>query len=209
MRKFILHRNVVGQAKFRRRPLCGTRHYSADYRRRSPLQQVTCRYKALHAEQQLKDAPELSDASPVFRCTVVTMGAPVRFFECTDKVPHLDVDSVRSLTGTSFAVAYFARMMMPLLFLGDDWTANERVEIHRLEKFCEASDDWLLECSHTDAGDPWCVVYDERHQRSVVHIARLERRLVVVMPRAQRVVYTTSMTAAVEMALNELRSHGP
>jgi hypothetical protein len=83
--------------------------------------------------------------------------------------------------------------MMPLLFLGHDWTANERAEIRRLEKFCEASNDWILECSHTDAGDPWCV----------------ERRLVVVMPRAQRVAYTTSMTAAVEMALNELRSHGP
>jgi hypothetical protein len=99
--------------------------------------------------------------------------------------------------------------MMPLLLLGHDWTANERAETRRLEKFCEASNDWILECSHTDARDPWCVVYDERHQRIVVHIARLERRLVVVMPRAQRVAYTTSMTAAVEMALNELRSHGP
>src|SRR4029453_13640842 len=88
-------------------------------------------------------------------------------------------------TGTSFAVAHFARMM-PLLLLGHDWTANERAEIRRLEKFCEASDDWILECSHTDAGDPWCVVYDERHQRIVVHIARLEGRLVVVMPRARR-----------------------
>jgi hypothetical protein len=39
--------------------------------------------------------------------------------------------------------------------------------------------------------------------------ASRERRLVVVMPRAQRVAYTTSMTAAVEMALNDLRSHGP
>jgi hypothetical protein len=91
-----------------------------------------------------------------------------------DKVPHLDVDSVRSLTGTSFAVAYFARMM-PLLFLGHDWTANERVEIHRLEKFCEASDDWLLECSHTDAGDPWCVVYDERRVWCAANTTTRER----------------------------------
>jgi hypothetical protein len=67
MRKFILDRNVFRQAKFRRRPLCGTRHYSADYRRRSPLQRVACRYKALHAEQQLKDPPEFSDASPALR----------------------------------------------------------------------------------------------------------------------------------------------
>jgi hypothetical protein len=67
--------------------------------------------------------------------------------------------------------------MMPVRFLAHDWTADERAEIRRLEKFCEASDDWILECSHTDAGDPWCVVYDERHQRSVVHIARFEGRL--------------------------------
>jgi hypothetical protein len=98
--------------------------------------------------------------------------------------------------------------MMPVPFLAHDWTADERAEIRRLEKFCEASDDWILECSHTDAGFPWCVVYDERHQRSVVHIARFEGRLVVVMPRAQRVANTTSMMAAVDMALNELRSHG-
>jgi hypothetical protein len=95
--------------------------------------------------------------------------------------------------------------MMPVPFLAHDWTADERAEIRRLEKFCEASDDWILECSHTDAGDPWCVVYDERHQRSVVHSARFEGRLVVVMPRAQRVA---NMMAAVDMALNELRSHG-
>jgi hypothetical protein len=135
------------------------------------------------------------DQTLVWRVAASSSGSPARALH-------------ESLTGTSFAVAHFARMM-PLLFLGHDWTANERAEIRRLEKFCEASDDWILECSHTDAGDPWCVVYDERHQRIVVHIARLERRLVVVMPRAQRVAYTTSMTAAVEMALNELRSHGP
>jgi hypothetical protein len=58
--------------------------------------------------------------------------------------------------------------MMPLLFLGHDWTANERAEIRRLEKFCEASNDWILECSHTDAGDPWCVVYDDRASRAPV-----------------------------------------
>jgi hypothetical protein len=38
---------------------------------------------------------------------------------------------------------------------------------------CEASNDWILECSHTDAGDPWCVVYDERHQRIVLSISRV------------------------------------
>ena len=41
---------------------------------------------------------------------------------------------------------------------------------------------WSLDCDHTDAGDPWCVIYDQQHHRIVLHIARIERRYVVVWP---------------------------
>jgi hypothetical protein len=41
---------------------------------------------------------------------------------------------------------------------GQDWTDSERAEIRRLEKVCDASEHWTLECSQTDIGDPWCVV---------------------------------------------------
>src|SRR2546430_749573 len=66
------------------------------------------------------------DQTLVWRVAASSSGSPARALH-------------ESLTGTSFAVAHFARMM-PLLFLGHDWTANERAEIRRLEKFCEASD---------------------------------------------------------------------
>ena len=50
---------------------------------------------------------------------------------------------------------------------------------------------WSLDCDHTDAGDPWCVIYDEQHHRIVLHIARIERRYVVVWPWESRSAETT------------------
>jgi hypothetical protein len=34
-----------------------------------------------------------------------------------------------------------------------NWTESERAEIRRLEKLCDASEHWTLECSQTDIGD--------------------------------------------------------
>ena len=56
-----------------------------------------------------------------------------------------------------------------------DWSESERAEIGRLEKVCDASEHWTLECSHTDVGDPWCIIYDQEHHRTVLHIARIVR----------------------------------
>jgi hypothetical protein len=69
---------------------------------------------------------------------------------------------------------------------GQDWTESERAEIRRLEKVCDASEHWTLECSQTDIGDPWCIVYDREYRRIILHIARIERQYVVVWPREQR-----------------------
>ena len=88
---------------------------------------------------------------------------------------------------------------------GKNWSEHERAEIARLEAVCSATDQWSLECDHTDAGDPWCVIYDQQHHRIVLHIARIERRYVVVWPRDGRSAETSSMTAAVELALERLR----
>ena len=41
----------------------------------------------------------------------------------------------------------------------------------------------------------------------ILHIARIERRYVVVWPWESRSAETTSMTAAVEMALERLRGY--
>jgi hypothetical protein len=88
-----------------------------------------------------------------------------------------------------------------------DWTDNERAEIRRLEQLCDASQDWLLECSHTDAGDPWCIIYDQQQEGIILHIARIDRQYVVVWPREQRSAKTSVMALAVKIALDGLKSY--
>ena len=90
---------------------------------------------------------------------------------------------------------------------GKNWSEHERAEIGRLEAVCSGTDHWSLECDHTDAGDPWCIIYDQQHHQIVLHIARIERRYVVVWPREGRSAETPSMTSAVEMALERLRAY--
>ena len=89
---------------------------------------------------------------------------------------------------------------------GKDWTDNERAEIRRLEKVCDASEHWTVECTQTDVGDPWCIVYDHQHHRIILHIARIEGQYVVVWPREQRSAKTTIMALAIDMALEGLKS---
>jgi hypothetical protein len=87
-----------------------------------------------------------------------------------------------------------------------DWTESERAEIRRLEKVCDAFEHWTLECSHTDIGDPRCIIYDRQDDRIVLHIARIQRQYVVVWPREQRSAKTAIMALAVDMALERLKS---
>jgi hypothetical protein len=89
---------------------------------------------------------------------------------------------------------------------GTDWTDDERADIGRLETLCRSTKNWEMECSFTDAGDPWCVIYDCHENRIVLHIARIDRRYVVVWPSRQRSVNTATMKTAVDMALAELVS---
>jgi hypothetical protein len=62
-----------------------------------------------------------------------------------------------------------------------DWTADEKSQIERVrDLFCDPR--WDVECSHTDEGDPWCIVYDQERGAIVLHVARINRRYVVVWP---------------------------
>jgi hypothetical protein len=88
---------------------------------------------------------------------------------------------------------------------GTDWTEDERTHIGRLETLCRRVEHWEMECSFTDACDPWCVIYDRHEHRIVLHIARIDRRYVVVWP-SQRSVNMATMNAAVDKALAELVS---
>ena len=80
-------------------------------------------------------------------------------------------------------------------------------EIRRSKKVCDASEEWSLECSHTDAGDPWCVVYDRHQERIILHIARIDRQYVLVWPREQRSEKTSIMAVVIDLTLEGLKSH--
>jgi len=90
---------------------------------------------------------------------------------------------------------------------GTDWTDDERAEIRRLGNACHTSEDWSLECNHTDAGDPWCIVYDQHYQAIIVHIARIDRQYVVIWPREERSMKTAIMAVAIDMAVEGLKAY--
>jgi hypothetical protein len=79
---------------------------------------------------------------------------------------------------------------------GTNWTDQETAQIHRLRAACDGQ--FELECSKTDAGDPWCVLYDQDH-RVVLHLARIDRRYVIVWPLEHRSIKTATLEAAIDM----------
>ena len=86
---------------------------------------------------------------------------------------------------------------------GNDWTDDERPHIDRLQRLCKSTSHWELECSHTDAGDPWCIIYDRNKHKIVLHIARIERRYVIVWPEMGQSTTRATIEAAVDAALAE------
>jgi hypothetical protein len=61
-----------------------------------------------------------------------------------------------------------------------EWTSEELGEIDRIRAMCVKRSGLELECSHTNEGDPWCVVYDQTRGRILLHIARIDRCYIVV-----------------------------
>jgi hypothetical protein len=87
---------------------------------------------------------------------------------------------------------------------GTDWTDRERAEINRLGSNCHDRGNWHLECSHTDAGDPFCVVHDQHSDVVVLHIARIDRRYVIDSPARESSVTAPTIEAAIDIATTEL-----
>ncbi len=81
---------------------------------------------------------------------------------------------VESLVGTDDYSAGFLRMLNLAPGPGNDWTEEEHAHIRRLGKVCHDVGQWELECKHTDAGDPWCIIYDQDQHGVVLHIARID-----------------------------------
>ncbi|HEY7579571.1 MAG TPA: hypothetical protein VH855_18415 [Acetobacteraceae bacterium] len=59
----------------------------------------------------------------------------------------------------------------------------------------------------TDAGDPWCVVYDRHVEGVTLHIARIDRQYVVVCPREERSEKSAIMALAIDIAIEGLKSY--
>jgi hypothetical protein len=91
-----------------------------------------------------------------------------------------------------------------------DWSEAEQVGIERLRVACRTVNYLEIDCDRTDVGDPWCIVYDRHQNRILIHIARIDRRYVVVCPVNKRSRRTATMDAAIDIAFAELRfSHAP
>ena len=87
----------------------------------------------------------------------------------------------------------------------EDWTEFEKTELARLRAEIQDVAFAEFECNHTDEGDPWCIIHDRDQDTIIVHIARINRRYVVVMPHDNRVVKSMTLAAAVDRALAALR----
>jgi hypothetical protein len=86
-----------------------------------------------------------------------------------------------------------------------DWIDRERVEIDRLRALCDGIPAWELECGHTDAGDPWVVIYDQQDDLTVIHIARIGGRYLVVRPQEGWSDSKATIKAAVDISLAHAR----
>jgi hypothetical protein len=85
------------------------------------------------------------------------------------------------------------------------WSDHEACELARIREACaNGGDRFEFECSHTDEGDPWCVVYDNDNHRIVVHVARLDRRYFVVWPQYERSTRCATIKTAVDGVLEGL-----
>jgi hypothetical protein len=88
-----------------------------------------------------------------------------------------------------------------------DWSKHEQTELDRLrDAFSEER--YEVECSHTDEGDPWCVVHDKAQQEVVVHITRLGRVYIVFWPEQRSSTQTTSLSTAIDMAIGSRNQDG-
>ena len=87
---------------------------------------------------------------------------------------------------------------------GMSWTNAELAELQRLTALCRDRDDWKLEFDQTEAGDPWAVIYDRARRRTVLHLARIDRRYVAVFPTQGCSHRTVSLQSAIEIALSNI-----
>ena len=84
------------------------------------------------------------------------------------------------------------------------WSDRELCEIDRIAA-CAKSALLELEGGESDEGDPWCILHDPGRKQVIMHIARIDRRYIVVCPSQSQIHRTPCLAGAVETALRELK----
>jgi hypothetical protein len=84
------------------------------------------------------------------------------------------------------------------------WSVPEQMQIERIRYLCEKCSQMEFDGGQTDEGDPWFIVYDRERKQVVLHIARIDRRYVMVRAGRPKPIAVASLSAAVNAALDEL-----
>jgi hypothetical protein len=88
------------------------------------------------------------------------------------------------------------------------WSVPERIQIQRIRYLCEKSPQLEFDGGQTDEGDPWFIVYDCERKQVLLHIARIDRRYVIVRASRPKPLTVAVLSAAINAALNELYHAG-
>jgi hypothetical protein len=110
----------------------------------------------------------------------------------------------RPKTKIGHGLARLTRMSNVFRFPRGDWTDEERAELSCLEEYC--ADKYVLECSQTDEGDPWCVVFLQGQHEILLHLAKLDSGYVAVSPRQSRSLRTRHFAEAIRFGRDVLAS---
>ena len=88
------------------------------------------------------------------------------------------------------------------------WSIPERIQIERIRYLCEKCPQLEFDGGQTDEGDPWFIAYDREREQVVLHVARIDRRYVMVQATRRKLLTATILSAVVDAALDDLYRAG-
>ena len=88
------------------------------------------------------------------------------------------------------------------------WSIPERIQIERIRYLCEKCPHLEFDGGQTDEGDPWFIVYDCERKQVVLHIARIDRRYVIVRASRPKPLTVAILSAAINAGSDELYRAG-
>jgi hypothetical protein len=95
----------------------------------------------------------------------------------------------------------------PTVHLGC-WSIPEQIQIERIRYLCEKCPELEFDSGQTDEGDPWFIVFDRQREQVAFHIARIERRYVIVRASRPKPLTAALLSAAIDAALDDLHRTG-